>query len=180
MDALDAAAREVGLEAPQLELVRLRASQLDGRAYRVDTHAKRARPGGESEQRRYALPVWTETPFSPRGSGQPSRRPRRHPAHRRAGLRLRTGRGQSAPHRRRTGRTGRTGRTSRTSRTSRTGLGDHRDQRLEPARRGGPPLAADLTPRPGPAYPLSPRQPVPALRRSRWSAHPNDADRQAC
>lgn len=63
MNALDAAAREVSLEAPLLELVRARASQLNGCAYCVDTHSKDARGGGESERRLYALPVWRETPF---------------------------------------------------------------------------------------------------------------------
>nr|WSX79175.1 carboxymuconolactone decarboxylase family protein [Streptomyces sp. NBC_00899] len=63
MNALDAAARDVSLEAPLLELVRARASQLNGCAYCVDTHARDAREGGESERRLYALPVWRETPF---------------------------------------------------------------------------------------------------------------------
>jgi AhpD family alkylhydroperoxidase len=63
MNALDAAARQVSLEAPLLELVRARASQLNGCAYCVDTHAKDAREAGESERRLYALPVWRETPF---------------------------------------------------------------------------------------------------------------------
>jgi AhpD family alkylhydroperoxidase len=63
MNSLDAAARKVSLEAPLLELVRARASQLNGCAYCVDTHAKDARDGGESERRLYALPVWRETPF---------------------------------------------------------------------------------------------------------------------
>lgn len=63
MNALDAAAREVSIEAPLLELVRARASQLNGCAYCVDTHSKDAREGGESERRLYALPVWRETPF---------------------------------------------------------------------------------------------------------------------
>jgi len=49
------------------ELVRIRASQLNGCAYCVDMHTKDARAIGESEQRIYALPVWRETPFfSPR------------------------------------------------------------------------------------------------------------------
>jgi AhpD family alkylhydroperoxidase len=63
MNALDAAARKVSLEAPLLELVRLRASQLNGCAYCVDMHSRDARKGGDSEQRLYALPVWRETPF---------------------------------------------------------------------------------------------------------------------
>ncbi len=49
------------------ELVRVRASQLNGCAYCVDMHTKDARAIGEREQRLYALPVWRETPFfSPR------------------------------------------------------------------------------------------------------------------
>jgi AhpD family alkylhydroperoxidase len=63
MNALDAAARKTSLEAPLLELVRTRASQLNGCAYCVDMHARDAREGGETERRLYALPVWRETPF---------------------------------------------------------------------------------------------------------------------
>src|SRR5258708_17131324 len=63
MNALESATRKVSLEAPLLELVRARASQLNGCAYCVDMHSRDARKGGESEQRLYALPVWRETPF---------------------------------------------------------------------------------------------------------------------
>ena len=63
MYALDAAARKVSLEAPLLELVRARASQLNGCAYCVDMHSRDARKGGETEQRLCGLPVWRETPF---------------------------------------------------------------------------------------------------------------------
>ena len=45
------------------ELVRIRASQLNGCAYCTDMHTKDARAIGETEQRIYALPVWRETPF---------------------------------------------------------------------------------------------------------------------
>jgi AhpD family alkylhydroperoxidase len=45
------------------ELVRIRASQLNGCAYCVDMHTKDARAVGETEQRLYALPVWRETSF---------------------------------------------------------------------------------------------------------------------
>jgi AhpD family alkylhydroperoxidase len=45
------------------ELVRIRASQLNGCAYCVDMHTKDARAMGETEQRIYALPVWQETPY---------------------------------------------------------------------------------------------------------------------
>ena|SRR5487761_1112990 len=50
--------------APRLrELVRVRASQLNGCAYCIDMHTKDARAIGETEQRLYALPAWRETPF---------------------------------------------------------------------------------------------------------------------
>jgi AhpD family alkylhydroperoxidase len=49
---------------PQLrELVRIRASELNGCAYCIDMHTKDARAAGETEQRLYALPAWRETPF---------------------------------------------------------------------------------------------------------------------
>ncbi|MEU9192687.1 carboxymuconolactone decarboxylase family protein [Streptomyces hundungensis] len=63
LNSLDAASRKVSLEAGLLELVRARASQLNGCAYCVDQHTRDARTAGESEQRLYALPVWRETPF---------------------------------------------------------------------------------------------------------------------
>ena len=53
----------VGFPEALAHLLRLRASQLNGCAYCVDTHSKDAREGGESERRLYALPVWRETPF---------------------------------------------------------------------------------------------------------------------
>jgi AhpD family alkylhydroperoxidase len=56
-------ARESGLEAPLLELVRLRASQINGCAYCIDMHTKDARAQGETEQRLYTLSVWREAPF---------------------------------------------------------------------------------------------------------------------
>lgn len=45
------------------ELIRIRASQLNGCSYCVDMHTKDGRAIGETEQRLYALPVWAETPF---------------------------------------------------------------------------------------------------------------------
>jgi len=45
------------------ELVRIRASQLNGCAYCIDMHTKDARAAGETEQRIYALAAWPETPF---------------------------------------------------------------------------------------------------------------------
>jgi AhpD family alkylhydroperoxidase len=52
-----------GLEPPLLDLVRTRASQINGCAYCIDMHTKDARERGESEQRLYALGVWRETSF---------------------------------------------------------------------------------------------------------------------
>jgi len=52
-----------GLEKSLLELVKLRASQINGCAYCVDMHSKDARALGESEQRLYAIAVWREAPF---------------------------------------------------------------------------------------------------------------------
>src|ERR1700728_4147641 len=55
MGSLDAAARNVSLEPALLELVRLRASQINGCAYCVDMNSGDARKGGESERRLHAL-----------------------------------------------------------------------------------------------------------------------------
>ena len=67
MSHLDhAATREldrVELDTRLRELVRVRASQLNGCAYCVDMHTTDASAVGESEQRLYALPVWRDTPF---------------------------------------------------------------------------------------------------------------------
>ncbi|GMV94878.1 MAG: alkyl hydroperoxide reductase AhpD [Candidatus Hydrogenedentota bacterium] len=54
---------QCGLEQSLLELVKTRASQLNGCAYCIDMHTKDARVGGETEQRLYALSAWAETPF---------------------------------------------------------------------------------------------------------------------
>jgi AhpD family alkylhydroperoxidase len=53
----------VDLDHRLRELVRIRASQLNGCAYCIDMHTKDARAVGETEQRLYALPAWRETPF---------------------------------------------------------------------------------------------------------------------
>jgi AhpD family alkylhydroperoxidase len=63
LDRLSSAVHDCGLEASLLELVKVRASQLNGCAYCIDMHAKDARAAGESEQRLYALSAWEETPF---------------------------------------------------------------------------------------------------------------------
>lgn len=63
MRGLQAHLDESGLEHSLLELVKLRASQINGCAYCVDMHTKDARALGETEQRLYCLSVWRETPF---------------------------------------------------------------------------------------------------------------------
>lgn len=63
MLALERHVRESGLETSLLELVKLRASYINGCAYCVDMHSKDARAAGETEQRIYSVPVWRETPF---------------------------------------------------------------------------------------------------------------------
>ena len=50
-----------GLEPALLELVKSRASQLNGCAWCLDMHTKDARAAGETEQRLYLLPAWRET-----------------------------------------------------------------------------------------------------------------------
>ena len=52
-----------GLELSLYELVKTRASQINGCAYCLDMHTKDARKAGETEQRLYGLSAWLETPF---------------------------------------------------------------------------------------------------------------------
>jgi AhpD family alkylhydroperoxidase len=63
MLAFSAGVEKLGLEKSLLELVKLRASQVNGCAFCVDMHAADARKGGETERRLYAVSVWHETPF---------------------------------------------------------------------------------------------------------------------
>lgn len=51
------------IEPSLFELVKIRASQINGCAYCLDMHTKDARAAGETEQRIYALSAWRETPF---------------------------------------------------------------------------------------------------------------------
>jgi AhpD family alkylhydroperoxidase len=55
--------RTCGIEQKTLELIKIRASQIDGCAYCLDMHTKDACARGETEQRIYALNVWREAPF---------------------------------------------------------------------------------------------------------------------
>ena len=52
-----------GLERSLYELIKLRASQINGCAYCIDMHSKDLRKAGETEQRIYSLVAWKETPF---------------------------------------------------------------------------------------------------------------------
>lgn len=64
---LEQAIHKAGLEASLLELVKTRASQLNGCAWCLDMHTKDARALGETEQRIYMLPAWHEAPcYTPR------------------------------------------------------------------------------------------------------------------
>ena len=54
---------EGSVERRLFELVKIRASQINGCAYCLDMHTKDARLAGETEQRIYALNAWRETPF---------------------------------------------------------------------------------------------------------------------
>ena len=63
MATLNRYVEDIDLEPLLLELVRMRASQINGCAYCLDMHSKDARALGESEQRLYALNAWRETPF---------------------------------------------------------------------------------------------------------------------
>src|ERR1044072_4066011 len=55
--------RNCGLDHALLELVKLRASQINGCAHCIDMHSKELRADGESEQRLYLLSAWRESPF---------------------------------------------------------------------------------------------------------------------
>ncbi len=63
MYALEAPLQNSGLEPSLRELVKARASQINGCAFCIDMHTKDARAHGETEQRLYALSAWRETPF---------------------------------------------------------------------------------------------------------------------
>lgn len=55
--------RSSGINSTLLELIKIRASQINGCAFCIDMHTKDARLHGETEQRIYALHAWRETPF---------------------------------------------------------------------------------------------------------------------
>ena len=61
--ALDQYVRKSGLEPGLVELVKLRASLMNGCAYCVDIHSREALAKGDTERRLFAVPVWREGPF---------------------------------------------------------------------------------------------------------------------
>jgi AhpD family alkylhydroperoxidase len=61
--AMAALEREIKVESVLAELVKVRASILNGCAYCIDMHSKRARKAGESEQRIYTIAAWQDAPF---------------------------------------------------------------------------------------------------------------------
>ncbi len=63
MMGLEKYVHQSDLESSLVELVKMRASQLNECAYCIDMHSKDARKAGETEQRLYALSAWSETPF---------------------------------------------------------------------------------------------------------------------
>jgi AhpD family alkylhydroperoxidase len=63
MIGVERALRRGPLPGPLLDLVKLRASQINGCAYCVDLHSFEARAGGESDERLFAVAAWRESPF---------------------------------------------------------------------------------------------------------------------
>jgi AhpD family alkylhydroperoxidase len=61
MAALQMAANKSGLEKPLMELVKLRASLLNGCAFCIDMHFRDAKAAGEKDERLYLLSAWPET-----------------------------------------------------------------------------------------------------------------------
>jgi len=63
MLGLERQVQKAGFDSKLLDLVRMRASQINGCAYCLDMHSKDARANGETEQRLYGLDAWRETPY---------------------------------------------------------------------------------------------------------------------
>jgi AhpD family alkylhydroperoxidase len=67
MLGLEAAVRRLGIDRTLLELIKIRASQINGCAFCLDMHTRDARKQGETEERIYQLGAWHESPaFTPR------------------------------------------------------------------------------------------------------------------
>src|SRR5262245_22027820 len=63
MLGLERQVRQARFDGKLLDLVRMRASQINGCSYCLDMHSKDARANGETEQRLYGLDAWRETPY---------------------------------------------------------------------------------------------------------------------
>ncbi|MCA9529071.1 MAG: carboxymuconolactone decarboxylase family protein [Myxococcales bacterium] len=63
MLGLETHVRGSGLESSLIELVKMRASQINGCAYCLDMHSKDAMAAGETAQRLHVLAAWREAPF---------------------------------------------------------------------------------------------------------------------
>jgi AhpD family alkylhydroperoxidase len=63
LSGVEAYLRGCGLEKPLMELVKMRASQINGCVFCLDMHSRDARKAGETEQRLYLLNAWREAPF---------------------------------------------------------------------------------------------------------------------
>jgi AhpD family alkylhydroperoxidase len=63
MIALEKAGSALGIDARLLDLIKLRASQINGCAFCIDLHTSDARKAGESERRLATVSAWRETPF---------------------------------------------------------------------------------------------------------------------
>ena len=61
--AIEAYLHQTTLGEGLIDLVKMRASQINGCAYCLDMHSKDARAAGETEQRLYLLSAWREAPF---------------------------------------------------------------------------------------------------------------------
>lgn len=62
MSAMEAYGKKAGIDPIQKELIKIRASQINGCAYCLNMHTKDARKLGETEQRIYLLNAWRESP----------------------------------------------------------------------------------------------------------------------
>jgi len=63
MLGLERQVQRAGLDTTLLDLVRMRASQINGCSTCLDIHSKDARANGETEQRLYGLSAWRDTPY---------------------------------------------------------------------------------------------------------------------
>jgi AhpD family alkylhydroperoxidase len=63
LNALETHIQSTGLEKSLIELVKIRASQINGCAFCINMHTDDARKRGETEQRIYLLDAWRESPL---------------------------------------------------------------------------------------------------------------------